>query len=168
MRCSVKNRNKGKVQAYSYFLVEEDKFIGIINIRMELNDRLLRYAGNIGYGINPKYWNKCFSFINQNQIYTNKITFAYLRNIEIDYTILSFIFLDNKQFYILQFENFIKKIYFNLNQKKYYLIPLYIILLSYGHLFFNYNKKKKIILLLIFSLYLRLLMLQLIHPFYLA
>ena len=68
--------------------------------------------------INPKYWNKCFSFINQNQIYTNKITFAYLRNIEIDYTILSFIFLDNKQFYILQFENFIKKIYFNLNQKK--------------------------------------------------
>lgn len=48
---------EGKVQSYSYFLVEDDKFIGIINIRLELNDRLLRYAGNIGYGINPKYWN---------------------------------------------------------------------------------------------------------------
>mgnify|MGYP003294562548 CR=1 FL=1 len=68
--------------------------------------------------INPKFWVNNFAIINKNKIFENKVTFLYLRNIEIDYTTLSFIFLDNKQFYIIQFENFIKKIYFNLNQKK--------------------------------------------------
>jgi len=64
--------------------------------------------------INPNFWNKSFSNLNIN----NKLSLTYLRNIEIDFTTLSFIFLDNKQFYILQFENFIKKVYFNLIKKK--------------------------------------------------
>ncbi len=55
------NRNKeklgeGKVPSFDYFLVDEDKFLGVIHIRTELNEALLRYAGNIGYGMNPKYW----------------------------------------------------------------------------------------------------------------
>lgn len=44
------------VPSYDYFLVDDDKFIGRINIRIELTPSLLNYGGNIGYGINPKYW----------------------------------------------------------------------------------------------------------------
>lgn len=68
--------------------------------------------------INPKFYNKNFLILNTKQIYNNQNTFTYLRNLEIDYTTLSFIFLDHNQFYIFQFENFIKKIYFNNTQKK--------------------------------------------------
>lgn len=46
------------VPSYDYFAVDEDKFIGIIHIRVRLTDNLLRYGGHIGYAINPKYWNK--------------------------------------------------------------------------------------------------------------
>lgn len=44
------------VPSYYYFLVEEDKFLGVINIRIRLNDNLLNFGGHIGYGIHPKYW----------------------------------------------------------------------------------------------------------------
>lgn len=55
------NRDKtklpeGYVPSYDYFLVDGDKFIGIIHIRIELTENLMRYGGNIGYAINPKYW----------------------------------------------------------------------------------------------------------------
>mgnify|MGYP002646335372 CR=1 FL=1 len=38
-----------------YFLIrkEDDKIIGMINIRHELNDFLLQYGGHIGYGTRP-------------------------------------------------------------------------------------------------------------------
>lgn len=57
------NRDQSKlplhyVPSYDYFMVDDDKFIGIIHIRIRLTDNLLRYGGNIGYGINPIYWNK--------------------------------------------------------------------------------------------------------------
>ncbi len=48
--------NPNYVPSYDYFLVDDDKFIGRINIRVELTPVLLNYGGNIGYGINPKYW----------------------------------------------------------------------------------------------------------------
>ena len=54
-----RDRNKlpdGYVPSYDYFLVDDDKFIGIIHIRVSLTDSLLRYGGHIGYAINPKYW----------------------------------------------------------------------------------------------------------------
>lgn len=56
------NRDRSKlkpmyVPSYDYFLVDDDKFIGIISIRIELTPALLNYGGNIGYGVNPKYWN---------------------------------------------------------------------------------------------------------------
>ena len=42
------------VPANTYFLVSEDKkIIGAINIRHYLNDYLLNFGGNIGYGIRP-------------------------------------------------------------------------------------------------------------------
>ena len=37
----------------------------------------------------------------------------YIRNLEIDYKTFSFIFLDNPNYYILNYNNFIKKIYIN-------------------------------------------------------
>lgn len=43
--------------SYDFFAVDDDKFIGVIHIRIRLIDNLMRYGGHIGYGINPKYWN---------------------------------------------------------------------------------------------------------------
>ena len=52
-----KNKLKpNRVVSYDYFAVDDDKFIGIIHIRLELTPFLLYYAGHIGYGVNPKYW----------------------------------------------------------------------------------------------------------------
>ena len=54
-----RDRNKlpeGYVPSYDYFLVDDDKFLGIIHIRIELTPNLTRYGGHIGYAINPKYW----------------------------------------------------------------------------------------------------------------
>ena len=48
----------GYVPSYDYFLVDDNKFIGIIHIRVRLTDRLLQYGGHIGYAINPIYWKK--------------------------------------------------------------------------------------------------------------
>lgn len=45
------------VPSYDYFAVDDDKFIGVINIRIRLTENLLRYGGHIGYSVNPKYWN---------------------------------------------------------------------------------------------------------------
>ena len=55
------NRDQSKLPAYyvpsyDYFAVDDDKFIGVINIRIRLTDNLLKYGGHIGYGVNPKYW----------------------------------------------------------------------------------------------------------------
>lgn len=57
------NRDQSKlpeyyVPSYDYFFVEDDKFIGVIHIRIRLTEGLLKYGGHIGYGINPLYWNK--------------------------------------------------------------------------------------------------------------
>ena len=55
------NRDKNKlpegyVPSYDYFAVDEDKFIGVVHIRIRLTDNLLKYGGHIGYAVNPKYW----------------------------------------------------------------------------------------------------------------
>jgi len=47
---------KGLAPSYDYFFVDDDKLIGIIRIRIYLTDYLLQYGGNIGYGINPRYF----------------------------------------------------------------------------------------------------------------
>lgn len=45
----------GRVKASTYFLIKEgeDKIIGMINIRHELNDYLLNFGGHVGYSIRP-------------------------------------------------------------------------------------------------------------------
>ncbi|MBN2794683.1 MAG: GNAT family N-acetyltransferase [Clostridia bacterium] len=43
----------GFVPAELYFLVEEDKIIGAIHLRLSLNDFLLKHGGHIGYGVRP-------------------------------------------------------------------------------------------------------------------
>ncbi|AVN59083.1 GNAT family N-acetyltransferase [Mesoplasma florum] len=42
-----------------YLAVDEnDNFVGIINIRLKLNEYLLNYGGHIGYSVSPKNRNK--------------------------------------------------------------------------------------------------------------
>ncbi len=45
----------GRVTASTYFTIRknDNRIVGIINIRHELNDYLLNYAGHIGYSIRP-------------------------------------------------------------------------------------------------------------------
>ncbi len=45
------------VPSYDYFAIDDDKFIGVIHIRVSLTPALMNYGGHIGYGVNPKYWN---------------------------------------------------------------------------------------------------------------
>ena len=44
------------VPSYDYFAVDDDKFTGVVHIRTKLTDKLIRFGGHIGYGVNPKYW----------------------------------------------------------------------------------------------------------------
>lgn len=53
---------KGLVPSSIYFLMDEYKIIyGVIDIRHELNDYLLRYGGHIGYGIRPSQRTKGYA-----------------------------------------------------------------------------------------------------------
>lgn len=45
------------VPSYNFFAIDDEKFIGVIDIRIRLTENLLKYGGHIGYAINPKYWN---------------------------------------------------------------------------------------------------------------
>ena len=47
--------NEEKVPARTYFLVRESdrRIVGMINIRLCLNERLSRYGGHMGYSIRP-------------------------------------------------------------------------------------------------------------------
>lgn len=47
----------GRVAASTYIMVKkaDKKVVGMVNIRHELNDYLLNYAGHIGYSIRPIY-----------------------------------------------------------------------------------------------------------------
>ncbi len=58
--------NKEKVPGETYFLVRvnDDKIIGMVNIRLELNEKLRQYGGHIGYGIRPTERRKGYNKIN--------------------------------------------------------------------------------------------------------
>lgn len=51
---------KDKVPATQYIAVtiRGNKLVGMINIRHELNDYLMKYGGHIGYSIHPSYRNQ--------------------------------------------------------------------------------------------------------------
>ena len=55
-----------RVPAREFFFVREsdDKIIGMINIRIVLNERLKKYGGHIGYGIRPTERGKGYNKIN--------------------------------------------------------------------------------------------------------
>ncbi len=62
----ISNPDPGRVHSLSYYLVREsdNKIVGMVNIRLELNERLLRCGGNIGYGIRPSERRKGYNKIN--------------------------------------------------------------------------------------------------------
>ena len=55
-----------RVPARTYFLVRESdgRIVGMINIRLTLNDKLRRYGGHIGYSIRPTERGKGYNKIN--------------------------------------------------------------------------------------------------------
>ena len=46
----------GYVKSHKFMVVEDDKLIGVLSIREHLTDALSKFAGHIGYAVNPKYW----------------------------------------------------------------------------------------------------------------
>lgn len=58
--------NEEKVPARTFFLVRESDgmIVGMINIRLALNEKLRRYGGNIGYSIRPSERGKGYNNIN--------------------------------------------------------------------------------------------------------
>lgn len=58
--------NEEKVPARTYFLVRsnDNKIVGMINIRLELNEKLKKYGGHIGYSIRPTERGKGYNKIN--------------------------------------------------------------------------------------------------------
>ena len=58
--------NEEKVPARTYFLVREsdNKIVGMINIRLALNERLKKHGGHIGYCIRPTERGKGYNNIN--------------------------------------------------------------------------------------------------------
>lgn len=56
----------GRVPDETYFLIRENdnKIVGMINIRLELNDVLRKHGGHIGYGIRPSERRKGYNKIN--------------------------------------------------------------------------------------------------------
>ncbi len=62
----VREPNEEKVPTRTYFLVRktDDKIIGMINIRLKLNEKLRKYGGNIGYSIRPTERRKGYNKIN--------------------------------------------------------------------------------------------------------
>lgn len=58
--------NEEKVPSRTYFLIRknDNKIIGMINIRLTLNERLRKFGGHIGYGIRPTERGKGYNKIN--------------------------------------------------------------------------------------------------------
>ena len=48
---------EGWVPQNTYWLIDDEEFVGEISIRHYLTDSLLRYGGHIGYGIRHSKWN---------------------------------------------------------------------------------------------------------------
>lgn len=58
--------NSERMPGLTYFLIreEDNKIIGMINIRLSLNERLKKCGGHIGYGIRPTERRKGYNKIN--------------------------------------------------------------------------------------------------------
>ena len=62
----IQEPNSERVPARTYFLVREsdNRIVGMINIRVALNESLKKYGGHIGYGIRPTERKKGYNKIN--------------------------------------------------------------------------------------------------------
>lgn len=62
----VRKPNEEKVPAKTYFLVREadEKIVGMINIRLSLNEKLKKSGGHIGYSIRPTERRRGYNKIN--------------------------------------------------------------------------------------------------------
>jgi len=58
-----RNLPENYVKATFLWLVRHDEFIGEVSIRHSLTDALMRFGGNIGYGVRYSEWNKGFGTI---------------------------------------------------------------------------------------------------------
>lgn len=58
--------SKDKVPSRTYFLIRntDNKIVGMINIRLTLNEKLKKHGGNIGYSIRPTERKKGYNKIN--------------------------------------------------------------------------------------------------------
>lgn len=58
--------NEEKVPARTYFLIRsnDNRIVGMINIRLALNEKLKKYGGHIGYSIRPTERGKGYNKIN--------------------------------------------------------------------------------------------------------
>lgn len=58
--------NEEKVPAKTYFLIRsnDNRIVGMINIRLALNEKLKKYGGHIGYSIRPTERGKGYNKIN--------------------------------------------------------------------------------------------------------
>lgn len=56
-------RKKGLVPAILYYLVENNRILGAIHLRHDLNDYLRNYGGHIGYGVRPSERQKGYSVL---------------------------------------------------------------------------------------------------------
>jgi len=90
-----------------------------------------------------------YNYIIKNKVFNQ---YLYLRNLEIDYKTLSFIFLNKPDFFIFNYNNFIKKIYYQQNNKiinNNYNLKIYNNFYKFfNNLFINYlflDKQKKIL-----------------------
>jgi len=55
---------EGRVPDSTFWMIDENnKIIGVVNIRHKLNDKLKRFGGHIGYGIAPSYRRKGYGKI---------------------------------------------------------------------------------------------------------
>ena len=54
------NLPENYVSATYFWLVQGDEFIGEVSVRHRLTEPLLRFGGNIGYGIRYSQWNRGF------------------------------------------------------------------------------------------------------------
>lgn len=58
--------NEDKVPAQTFFLVREsdNRIVGMINVRLTLNEKLKKYGGHIGYSIRPTERQKGYNKVN--------------------------------------------------------------------------------------------------------
>jgi len=59
-------KNLGRCQSKTFLLIRENdnKIIGMINVRWNLTEEMKQFGGNIGYGIRPTEWRKGYNKIN--------------------------------------------------------------------------------------------------------